>query len=300
MSKKSTKKWIIGTLITAPLLFLAAPISVGLALTHPKGRKTIGSPKDHELFFESITFTSKYDGLTLSGWWIPAEIPTDKSVIMVHGYKGERSMHSINGLSLAKSLHNQGYNVFMFDFRNSGESQGRRTGIGFYEQHDLESAIDYLVEQKHQQSVALLGWSMGASTSLITGSKHPSVRAIIADSPFSELETYLKNNLSVWSKLPDKPFTSIIMLSVQGLLRIHPKEVSPLRAVQTNNDKAYLLIHSEQDEKIPHQESVNLYEHIHSSKKELWLTKKALHVRSYKLMKKEYEQKIFEFLGKNL
>jgi esterase/lipase len=90
------------------------------------------------------------------------------------------------------------------------------------------------------------------------------------------------------------------MFSIQGLLGIHPKHVSPLRAVQTNNDKAYLLIHSENDEKIPYQESVDLYEQIGSKNKELWLTKDALHVRSYKVLKEEYEQRIFQFLSQYL
>ncbi|MCH6264486.1 alpha/beta fold hydrolase [Neobacillus citreus] len=55
------------------------------------------------------------------------------------------------------------------------------TGLGFFENHDLYAAIDYAIQKKNQKHIALLGWSMGASTALIAGCEHPAVSAIIAD-----------------------------------------------------------------------------------------------------------------------
>ena len=48
----------------------------------------------------------------------------------------------------------------------------------------------------------LLGFSMGASTAILAAAESQDVDAVIADSPFSDLTSYLDENLSVWSNLP--------------------------------------------------------------------------------------------------
>jgi fermentation-respiration switch protein FrsA (DUF1100 family) len=210
-------------------------------------------------------------------------------------------MEGIQGLLLAKALTEQGYNVLMFDFRNAGKSHGRTTGIGYFEKHDLFSAIDYAIKKKDQENIALLGWSMGASTALVTGCEHPAVSAVIADSPFSDLEAFLKENLSFWSKLPKRPFTPMIMNSMRKLLKIDPHEVSPIKNVKNGKGKSFFLIHSKSDEAIPYAESEKIIQRISSGHhKELWLTEGVEHINSYLVFKEEYEQRVLRFLNEYL
>jgi len=301
MNKKNIWKVAAGVLLSAPVMFIAAPIAVGMMLTHPRGKKTLNNPKDYLMEFEEIEFKSKLDNLFLRGWWIPSRTPSKKVVVTAHGYTDERSQKNINALSLIKSLHDEGYNVLMFDFRNSGKSEGRRTGVGFYEQHDLSSAVDYVTNEKHQQSVALLGWSMGAATSLVAGTNDDRVSVIIADSPFSDLYTYLKDNLSVWSKLPKKPFTPMILYSMERLLKINPNEVSPLLSVKNGHYTSFLIIHGKNDDKIPYRNALAIYDSIENHKhKELWLTEEAEHIASFIHYEEEYTEKVISFLKNHL
>lgn len=299
-SKKGKSLW--GPLLAVPAAFFLAPLGIGLYLTHPFPAKTTKTPKDYGLTFEEIEFFSRKDQVKLSGWWIPAAFKqSNKTVITAHGYMNERAMEGIDGLQLAKALSKQGYNVLMFDFRNAGKSKGRTTGLGYFEKHDLYAAIEYSIQKKKQKKLALLGWSMGASTALIVGCEHPSVSAIIADSPFSDLEAFLKENLSYWSKLPKKPFTPLIYHSMRKLLKIDPAEVSPINNVKNSKGKSFLLIHSKTDEAIPYTESEKLVQSISpDNDRELWLTEDGDHIHSYLLNKKEYERRVLRFLNKYL
>ncbi|WP_052352804.1 alpha/beta hydrolase [Neobacillus dielmonensis] len=300
--KRKSSKSLWRPLLAAPALFFLAPLGIGLFLTHPIPAKTTKSPKDYGLDFEEIEFFSQKDQVKLSGWWIPsASKQSRKTVITAHGYMNERSMEKIEGLQLAKVLSRQGYNVLMFDFRNAGKSKGRTTGLGYFEKHDLYSAIEYAIQKKKQKKIALLGWSMGASTALIAGCEHPAVSVIIADSPFSDLEPFLKENLSYWSKLPKRPFTPIIYHAMRKLHNIAPNEVSPINKVTSTRGKSILFIHSKSDEAIPFTESEKLFQSIPAGNhKELWLTEQAKHIHSYFLYKRDYEHRVLRFLNKHL
>ncbi|MDR7001403.1 alpha/beta hydrolase [Neobacillus niacini] len=299
-SKKGKSLW--GPLLAVPAVFFLAPLGIGLYLTHPFPAKSTKNPMDFGLKFEEIEFFNRKDQVKLSGWWIPATSKqSKKTVITAHGYMNERAMEGIEGLQLAKVLSKQGYNVLMFDFRNAGKSKGRTTGLGYFEKHDLSAAIEYSIQKKKQKMIALLGWSMGASTALIAGCEHPAVSAIIADSPFSDLEAFLKENLSYWTKLPKKPFTPFIYHSMRKLLKIDPTEVSPITNVKNTKGKSFLLIHSKTDEAIPYTESEKLIQSISSDNhKELWLTEDGKHINSYLLNKEEYEHRVIQFLNKYL
>lgn len=299
-SKKGKSLW--GPLLAAPAVFFLAPLGIGLYLTHPFPAKTTKNPKDYGLSYEEIEFFSRKDQVKLSGWWIPAASKqSNKTVITAHGYMNERAMEGIDGLQLAKALSKQGYNVLMFDFRNAGKSKGRTTGLGYFEKHDLHAAIEYSIQKKKQKRIALLGWSMGASTALIAGCEHPAVSVIIADSPFSDLEAFLKENLSYWSKLPKRPFTPLIYHSMRKLLKIDPTEVSPINNVKNTKGKSFLLIHSKTDEAIPYIESEKLVQSISpDNNRELWLTEDGDHIHSYLLNKEEYERRVLRFLNKYL
>jgi len=302
LSKKKKGKSLWRPLLAAPALLLLAPVSIGLYLTHPFPAKTTKTPTEYDLEFEDIEFFSRKDQLMLSGWWIPAASKdSKKTVITAHGYMNERAMEGIEGLQLAKALSEHGFNVLMFDFRNTGKSKGITTGIGYFERHDVYSAIDYAIREKNQEKIALLGWSMGAAAALIAGCEHPAVSVIIADSPFSELGPFLKENLSYWTKLPKRPFTSIIYHSMRLLLKIDPTEVSPINHVKNTKGKSFFIIHSKTDEAIPYAESEKIVQSISSdNQKELWLTNDCPHINSYLLNKKEYARRVLLFLDQYL
>ena len=140
-------KIIIGLIVMVFLAFvvtLVISIYVGWNLTHPAHNKIVETPVKYNLKYDNINFNSQLDDVELKGWWIPAQknnIITDskKTVIFAHGYKDTRDLSKIHVLALAKRITQEGYNVMLFDFRNSGESGGEITSVGLFETYDMLS-----------------------------------------------------------------------------------------------------------------------------------------------------------------
>ncbi|MGE5391023.1 MAG: alpha/beta hydrolase [Deltaproteobacteria bacterium] len=221
----------------------------GWNLTHPARAALTSTPEAVGLAYHNVEFTSRQDKLRLKGWLIPAE-NSDKTMIIAHGYRGNRTDAPI--LSLTRDMHLRGYNVLLFDFRGSGESSGDLVTVGQLETRDLLGAIDYVLSQpKIANKIVLLGFSMGATTSLLAGARDPEVDAVIADAPFADMKSYLDDNLSVWTDLPSFPFNEAFFIIVPLLTGLEPDQVSPLKEMSSYNGRPVLLIHGTADSKIP-------------------------------------------------
>jgi fermentation-respiration switch protein FrsA (DUF1100 family) len=297
---------MIGAIFLFSLLAVAGlSIYVGLQLTKPEREPVSKKPSDYDLVYEDISFKSIHDGIELKGWWIPAQadqgkITSDETVIFSHGYGNNRLMSNISATEIAKTLVNSGYNVVMFDFRGSGESEGETVTIGDYESKDLLSAIQYVKDERGSNDITLFGWSMGAVSAILAGVQSESVTKIIADSPFANLKEYLQVNLPHWSNLPSYPFTPVILATIPMLAGVDIESVSPYEEIEKlGSHQSILIIHSKDDEAIPYENSVKIYEAApDEAEVDLWLTEGADHVRTYLVDKKAYEEKILSFLKK--
>ncbi len=296
-ARKTKKLWLwIGVAVMLLLIIgcLALSVYVGWNLTHPDRETIFETPAKYSLTYEDITFKSKEDGLTLKGWYLPAERSNGLTIIVAHGYGKNRLQDDVPVLKLAQSLVARGYNMMLFDFRNSGESEGDLTSVGQYEQRDLHGAIAW-VKQNRPSKIALLGYSMGAATSLVTAADAPDVAAVVADSPFAQLRSYLSENLSVWSGLPEFPFTPLILATIPAATGTDPDAVDPFSAVKKIYPRPILFIHGNADKSIPNENSKRLSAK-HPDKFQFWLTEGADHVGSYEKHAAEYVERVDKFL----
>ena len=303
--------WRIKIVVVIAVLLLAGTIGVsayvGYGLTHP-ARETIDSnPQAANLNFEDVAFSSQKDQTLLRGWWVPAQTepslitPSGKTVIFVHGYTSSRLVKSAQVMPLAQRLSHAGYNVLMFDLRGAGNSDGKIVTLGQNEQYDVLAAIEFAKTEKQSEHIALLGWSMGAVTSILAGTESNDIQAIIADSPFSDLHNYITTNLPIWSGLPRYPFTPLILTITPVAFGLYPESVSPVHSLAKLNDRGLLLIHSCKDTAIPCQNSQEIYNALaDKAHAELWLTQRGDHVKSYIEYGSEYEARVLGFLEKYL
>ncbi len=298
--KARTKKRIAislaSVLLVAIVACVAISVYVGWNLTHKERKPILETPKDYGLAYQDATFISKDDGLKLKGWIIEPTKQARMTIIFSHGYGGNRYEPNVPFLPLAQSLAAEGYRVMMFDFRASGESEGDMTTIGAKEKYDLLGVIDY-AKHHYSEPVALYGVSMGAATSILAAGMDKDVKAVIADSPFSDLEGYLRTYMPVWTHLPNVPFTYLIITLIPMLTDLNPAESIPIKAVDQIAPRPVLFIHSKDDPSIPYKESVSMY-NKHRDVFEIWLTEKAKHVKSFAMYKDDYIQKVLQFLEK--
>jgi pimeloyl-ACP methyl ester carboxylesterase len=284
-------------LILIMFVYMAISAYVAWKLAHPNRLLHHVLPEEYGLTYETISFLSRDRKVQLKGWFLSTESTHPKmTIIFSHGYRGNRLESNLPALSLAKSLVDHGYNVMMYDFRNCGESEGHITSVGLLEKQDLLGAIDW-VKKHHSEPVGLIGFSMGAATSLITAAEAPEVLGVVSDSSFSQLNEYLSDNLSVWSRLPKFPFTRLILFNFKIMLGINPSQVNPLLAVDQIYPRPILFIHGDQDQAIPHLNSV-LMQQKHPDSFELWTAADVGHVEAYAAYKEEYTQRVIDFFDR--
>nr|WP_207952153.1 alpha/beta fold hydrolase [Paenibacillus turpanensis] len=282
----------VGIVITAIIACLGISVYVGLTLTHPEKKPITQTPAELGLPFADQVFTSADGSTSLKGWVIEPENPK-LTVIMSHGYRGNRVEKNLPFLPIAKSFHDAGYRVLLFDFRYNGESGGSMTTIGAKEKLDLLGVIGW-AKQNHDEPIVLYGISMGAATSILAAGLSPDVSAVLADSPYSDLESYLKTNLSVWSKLPEFPFTPLIMALIPKVTELDPKEASPMAELDKIYPRPVLFVHGRNDAYIPSAESEKMAA-AHPDRFQLWVTENQGHVQSYKHHSEEYMKRAIEF-----
>lgn len=186
---------LIFTLINVCLLqTMQAQNSIGL-MTEKEYAVT---PADYGLNFEEIkieTPDKKADNtpLTLFGWHlIPAEKLSKKAVVIASNGQGNMA----NSLEYAGLFLGMGYHVFMFDYRGYGQSDDFNVNPKFYIYAqfgtDLYAVVDYVKKYFATMTITVYGQGIGAGLALGISANNVKVNNVIADAPYTTLETIEK------------------------------------------------------------------------------------------------------------
>jgi len=179
-------KMLIATLASGALLLTAAPMLAEMWATRPPAfpRQDVNPLTELDLPFEDVAFPA-VDGLTLRGWFIPAESATPDTPAIFYAHGSGRDQRS--GLSLVPALHRAGYHVLLFSYRGFGQSEGNGRGLtyGVGESQDVDSAVCFLREEKGIQGVGAIGYSVGAVSVILSAARNPDVEAVVAVAPFT-------------------------------------------------------------------------------------------------------------------
>jgi uncharacterized protein len=138
----------------------------------------VGTPTDLGLEYEDVWFETA-DGVRLHGWWIAkAGAPV---LVWFHGNAGNIS-HRLENIKLLHDL--VGVQVFIFDYREYGRSQGRISREGSFQ--DAAAAYRYVSEIRRipPQGLVLFGRSLGTALAAEVAVKNP-CRALILESAFT-------------------------------------------------------------------------------------------------------------------
>lgn len=298
------RNFIIGIIILA---FLSALIIVvisaisGWRLIHPSKEPLAAFSSSTAPAFKEVSFHDIDKEVLLKGWMFNSKGST-KTVILAHGYARNRLQFGEKTLDMVKGFLDKGYNVLLFDFRNSGLSEGSTSTIGILEKKDVLGAVKFAKSQGSSK-VALLGFSMGAASSILAASESTSVDAVIADSSFSDLNEYINAYMPLWSKLPAIPFNKTIQLSVKLMSGLDPADASPREAVSKIAPRPVFFIHSSDDKKVPVENSKELFDayfRAAGSKAEFWESSGAGHTGTYDKNPTVFMDRVLSFLDRSL
>ena len=252
-------------------------------------------PSNYNLAFEEVHFTSR-DRVKLFGWWIPADNAIG-TIVLCHGQRG-----SMDGdTKQAVPLHDAGFNVFMFDFRAHGRSEGEFVTMGMYEKEDLLGVMDYLDTERGIVDVGVLGFSMGAATTLITAALSDHICAVVSDSSFGRLKHTLRATLQQRG-VPGfvaRPFVDGVITAASLLTEGRLDQTDPIRWTVHIGFRPILFIQGENDYYV----SVADLDRMASLAKgpvEIWIAEGAGHRGAYAADPVEYNRRVINWFTEYL
>jgi len=294
------KKWIkIGTGITAAIFVVFVGISgyLGYTMTRVHRVPVTGSPDLLGLAYENVSFPGIDKNITLRGWLLPGQ-NKGQIIIMVHGVDANRVDASIGTLEIASGLVAHGFSVLMFDLRGHGESDGNMVSGGYYEKRDLEGAANFAKERGFTH-IGVLGFSLGAVTSILAAAEDQDIDAVVSDSSFADLTDIMKSEFSKRTKAPQFLLNPLLFM-IKIMYRVDFNAVKPVECVGQIAPRPVFFIHGEADDGIPFKHALKLWEASHNPQAELWIVPGAGHTRAYKTNPEEYMSRVTAFFDSAL
>jgi uncharacterized protein len=200
------------------------------------------TPAELGLDFEEVYFRTG-DRLRLHGWFVPAQ-NSEFTVLYCHG-NGGNMMYFLETVNFLNKL---GLNCFIFDYRGYGSSQGQPTENGTY--LDVRAAYRWLTKKKGvaPEHIILFGWSLGGSiAAYLAGKVKPA--GLVIESAFT---SYRDIGRKFYPYMPVKWFA-----------RFNYPTVDYVRKVKC----PVLIIHSRNDEMIPFEFGLEIYNAANEPKK---------------------------------
>jgi len=203
--------YILIAVLAILIIYIATSYFISGTVIHLDRQPVPKTPQDYGLKFEDVTFSTA-DKIKIKGWLIPGS--SEKLVIITHvggltKYGSTRQFKSISKLfnkeieflKVAQHLHDQGYGVLMFDFRNHGESDPSpndgKAGVGLEEYLDVVAAMNFIKGRAdlRNKDVGFVSFCMGANSTIIAMSKEPAVfkdvKCLVAIQPIS-MEVFIR------------------------------------------------------------------------------------------------------------
>ena len=204
------------------------------------------TPNDAGLEYEDVRIQTS-DGLTLQGWFIPGRADAGSNVtwLWFHGNGGNNG-HRVD--ELARAHQRTGANIFIFDYRGYGESEGKPSEKGTY--LDSRAALKYLLSRPDvdQDRIVYQGHSLGAAVAVELSLTRPPM-AMVLVSPFASVRDMAR------LALPFPP--------AGWLVRNHYDTISRIQKLNV----PVLVLHGDQDDIVPISQARKLYEAANQPKR---------------------------------
>ena len=200
------------------------------------------TPTRAGLVYEEVVFRSR-DGTRLSGWFIPATgvaSPRDAKGTVIHFHGNARNISA--HWQLVGWLPARGFNLFVFDYRGYGTSEGKPGPKGVFE--DSNSALDYIRSRPDvdAEKLIVLGQSLGGANAIaVVGSgNRAGVKAVAVEAAFYS-------------------YSSIAHDKLPGAGLFMDNTYSPERYIAKLAPTPLLLLHGTADWVIPYSHSSRLF-----------------------------------------
>jgi fermentation-respiration switch protein FrsA (DUF1100 family) len=236
-------------------------------------KEIVFTPADIGLKYKDIFFETE-DNLKLNGWFIPIDNPRG-TLLFCHGNAGNIS----HRIEIIEIFHKLGLNVFIFDYRGYGKSQGNPSEEGLYK--DAQAAYQYILSRQDidKKRIVIYGKSIGANIATDLASKVEAA-AFISEGGFTSAYDMGRR------LFPYLPIRWIITVKFNALEKIR------------NISAPKLIIHSRDDEIVPFEMGEKLFAAAAQPKE--FYQMQGTHNEAIFAVREEYSSRIDSFLNRYL
>ena len=245
---------------------------------HPGKSNDSTTPDAYGIEYDDVTFRTE-DGLNLNGWFVPGKksSPDDDlhTLLWFHGNSGNINRRLDN----IKMLHDRvPVNVFIFDYRQYGRSEGKISEKGTY--IDARAALAYLRSRSdiNNETIIFFGRSLGSAVA-VELTLQEKCCALILETPFTSIKEMAKK------LYPFLPFSFLLRTKYDSLSKIGDINVPTL------------IMHGNKDELVPFEQGKILYEKANEPK-EFYTIPGAMHNDTHIVGGEEYFDVIRDFVNK--
>ncbi len=224
-------------------------------------------------------FLSKDDTI-LQGWFVPSKAIEAKGLIVYcHGTDTNIGEY----YDAVEFLPYQGFDLFMFDYRGYGASEGKPSREGTL--LDTQAAIDYaksLPQIGSNEPVALYGYSLGSGIAIVTAAERRDIAGVVAESGFTTYRAIARKVTGDrWHTWALQIFAPIFV----------PRGKDPIDYIDQISPRPLFLVHGDSDELVPCSMCDQLYAKAKEPKK-LWRMRGAGHYSPPGERHSAYERRI--------
>jgi uncharacterized protein len=212
------------------------------------GRELGATPADIGLGFEEVTLAAA-DGVRIHGWLVAGPRPDAPVVLFCHGNAGNIS-HRLDWLAILNEL---GFAVLLFDYRGYGRSDGAPDEAGTY--LDAQAAWTFLTRERAipPERIVVFGESLGGAIAAHLAAQSRPAALILS---------------SAFTSVPDLAARYYWYLPVRLLSRFDYGTAGHVARVAA----PVLVMHSRDDEIVPFEHGLRLFERAGARKRFVELT----------------------------
>ncbi len=251
-------------------VFLIVTLFFSLGCTYlffKPGKIFVNNPDVQALSPQDVYFKSP-EGLTLHGWYFQTH-ESKGTILVCHGNVENLSAHVKLDLWLVR----EGYDLFIFDYRGYGRSEGETTVEGIH--LDAEAALEKLLTLPGvHDRIIVFGKSLGGAVATYTAANTPHrdrIKALIIESAFADYRMMARGEIA----------KTIIGWPVQYPLSfVVNNDYSPMKWIKNVAPVPVLIMHGTGDLIVPVNHGRVLFEKA-LDPKQYWELSGLGHVKSW-------------------